>query len=152
MAGCKHEAEEVVAYLIIEDRLEIRGGPLLCGFELVAELLQLAPEPLPPAEQIDRTMLRGAHQPGPWVARDARVRPLLERRDESVLCEVLGQTDVAHDACDTRDQLRRLDPPHRIDRAMRIGSGHPDHLTSLIPATARLGLDQLPALGPLPAL
>src|SRR5215472_811418 len=78
MAGRKHQAQEVVAYVIVEGRVEIGLGPLLCGLELVAELHQLALESLPPAEEIDRTMLRGAHQPRARVARDARFRPLLQ--------------------------------------------------------------------------
>ena len=56
----------------------------------------LALEQRSPAQQVDRAMLRGGHQPGARVVRDARLRPLLERGDERVLRQVLGQADVAH--------------------------------------------------------
>ena len=49
---------------------------------------------------------------------------LLEADDQSVLCEVLGKTDIAHDPHQTGDEPRRLDPPDRVDRAMRVGSRH----------------------------
>ena len=56
----------------------------------------------------------------PGIVRDAGLRPLLERRDERVLREVLGEPDVAHDPREPRDELRRLDPPDRLDRAVRV--------------------------------
>ena len=84
----------------------------------MTELLVLALEQLVPAEVVDRAMLRGGHEPGARVARDARLRPLLERGDERILREVLGKTDIAHDPRETGDEPRRLDPPDRVDRAM----------------------------------
>lgn len=87
----------------------------------MTELIDLASEPLFSAQEIDRTALRDGHQPGARVARDARLRPLLERRDQRILSEILGKTDVAHDPREAGDHPRRLDPPDRIDRAMRVG-------------------------------
>ena len=49
-------------------------------------------------------MLRRGHEPGARVVRDARLRPLLERGDERVLREILGQADVAHDAREAGDE------------------------------------------------
>ena len=69
-------------------------------------------------------MLRGGHEPGARVVRDARLRPLLERGDESVLRELLGEADVAHDPREAGDEPGRLDPPDRVDRAMGVGSRH----------------------------
>src|SRR4051794_19493085 len=69
-------------------------------------------------------MLRGGHEPGARVVRNARLRPLLERGDESILGKILGKTDVAHDPRQTGDEPGRLDPPDRVDRAMGIGSRH----------------------------
>ncbi len=57
----------------------------------------LALEPLVAAQQIDGAILRGSYEPGAGVARDARLRPLLERGDQSIVRQILGQTDVAHD-------------------------------------------------------
>ena len=50
MAGREHEAQEVVADIVVEGRVEIRRGRLLLGFELVAELLVFALEPLASAQ------------------------------------------------------------------------------------------------------
>ena len=86
--------------------------------QLAAELLGLALEHLAAAEAVDRAVLGGGHEPGARVVRDARLGPLLERRDQRVLGEVLGEADVAHDG-QPGDQPGRLDPPDRLDRAMR---------------------------------
>src|SRR3989475_9598767 len=64
-------------------------------------------------------MLRGGHEPGARIVRDARLRPALERGDERVVRQVLGETDVAGDAREPGDELGGLDPPHGIDRAER---------------------------------
>ena len=124
MAGREHEAQQVVADVVVEGRVEIRHGHLLPGLELVTELLVFALEPLVSPQEIDRAMLRGGHEPGARIVRDARLRPLLERGDESILGEVLGKADIAHDPRETGDEPRRLDPPDRVDRAMGIGSRH----------------------------
>ena len=55
---------------------------------------------------IDRPVLGRCHQPGAGVARDARLRPLLERRHERIMREILGEADVAHDAHERCNQLR----------------------------------------------
>src|SRR5260370_6024076 len=68
-------------------------------------------------------MLRGGHEPGARVVRDARLRPLLECRDQRVLRQVLGQAHVSHDPCQAGDQAGRLDRADRLDRPMRV-RGH----------------------------
>src|SRR5439155_17122630 len=90
----------------------------------VAKLLVLAFEQLVAAEEVDRTVLRGGHQPGTGIARDAGLRPLLERGDERIVREVLGEPDVAYDPREAGDDPRRFDPPDRVDRAMGVGSRH----------------------------
>src|SRR5271170_1641382 len=67
-------------------------------------------------------MLSCGHEPGARVVRDARLRPLFERGDESILSEVLGETDIAHDSRQAGDEPRRLDPPDCVDGAMSAGS------------------------------
>ena len=124
MAGGEHEAQQVVADVVVERGVEIRHGHLLLRLELVAELLVLALEQLAPAQQVDRAMLGGGHEPGARVVRDARLRPLLERGDQRVLRELLGQADVAHDPREAGDEPGRLDPPDRVDRAVGVGSRH----------------------------
>ena len=120
MAGGEHEAQEIVADVVVERGVEVRHGRLLLDLELVAELLVLALEQLVAAQAIDGAMLGGRHQPGAGVVRDARLRPALERGDQRVLRQLLGQADVAHDAREAGDELRRLDPPDRVDRAMGV--------------------------------
>ncbi len=84
----------------------------------------LALEPRVSAEVINGTMLGGGHEPGARIVRNARLRPLLERGDQSILREVLGKADIAHDPRQAGDEPGRLDPPDRVDRAMCIGSSH----------------------------
>src|SRR5229473_7005353 len=84
----------------------------------------LALQQLVSAPMIDRAMLRGSHEPGARVVRDARLRPLLERGNESVLCEFLGKTDIAHNPRETGDDPGGLDPPDRVNCSMCIGSRH----------------------------
>src|SRR5438132_9163937 len=74
-------------------------------------------------------MLRGGHKPGTRVVRDARLRPLLERGDQSVLRELFGQTHITDAPRENSNDRGGLDPPDRVDRAMRMGSrhGYPSH-------------------------
>src|SRR5260370_22311819 len=108
----------------------------------------LALEKLIPAKVIDRTMLRGGHEPGAWVVWDARLWPLFEGRDESVLRELLGKANVAHDAREAGDDPGGLNPPDCIDGAMGIGRrhGYPSHHLQSARASpgARLSLRRHP--------
>jgi hypothetical protein len=56
----------------------------------------------------------------PSPIRNAVARPLLERRDEGVLRDLLGQPDVTQQARERGDETRALDPPDRLDRAPRV--------------------------------
>src|SRR5262249_16812170 len=58
------------------------------------------------------------------LVRNARFGPLLECGEESVLCNLLGHADIAHQACDAGDELGLLDPPDCIDGAIWIGGRH----------------------------
>ncbi len=124
MTGGEDEAQQVVAHVIVERGVEIRHGHLLLRFELAAELLVLALEPLVSAEEIDGAMFRRGHEPGARVVRDARLRPLLERGDKSILRQLFGKADIAHDPRETGDEPGRFDPPDRVDGAMYVGSRH----------------------------
>ena len=101
-------------------------------------------------------MLRGGHEPGARIVRDARLGPALERGDERVVRQVLGETDVAGDAREPGDELGGLDPPHGIDRAVRIGLRHRLRsfcairaLTSLRTSVAERGLSTVKRMVPL---
>src|SRR5438132_13017162 len=92
-----------------------------------------------PPKIIDRAVLRRGHEPGARVVWDARFRPLFEGHDKSVLRELLGKADVAHDARKAGDDPGRLDSPDRVNRAMRVSSrhGYPSHhLQSARPSPA----------------
>src|SRR2546422_2965226 len=78
MTGCEHEAEQIVADVIVERRGQLPLGTLLAGFELVTELGVLALEQLAPAQGVDGSVLCGRHEPGARVVRDARLGPPLE--------------------------------------------------------------------------
>src|SRR5207253_8842454 len=132
--GCEHgmardedQAQQVIAEIVVESRIQIWHGPLL-RTKLATKLLVLALEQSISAEVINRPMFRRGHQPGARVIGDARLRPLLERGDQSILCEIFGQSDIADDPRETGDEPGRLDPPDCVDRAMCIGSHcHPSH-------------------------
>jgi hypothetical protein len=123
MAGNEDEAKEIVADLVVERCVEVRRDRFLHR-ELAAELFMLTFEELVPAELIDRTVLRGCHQPGAWPLGDARCRPLLQRRDESILRKLLRDADVADHPRKAGDELRPLDPPDCVDGTMCLGSRH----------------------------
>ena len=124
MTGSEYEAQEVVADVVVDRVLETRHANLLPSLELATELLVFALEQSSPAQQIDRTMLCGGHEPGARVVWDTRFRPALERDDESILREILGNADIPHDPRKPGDEPRRLDSPDRVDREMGVGSRH----------------------------
>jgi hypothetical protein len=55
-------------------------------------------------EQVDRAMLGRGHEPGAGVARNTAVRPLFERSDQRVVCEVLRKPDIANEASQPGDE------------------------------------------------
>ena len=124
MAGNEHQAKKVVADVIVESRIEVGHRGVLPGFELVTQLLMLALEELVAAQSVDGAMLGGCHQPGSRFVGHAGFRPLLERSNERVLREILGDPDVTDYARQTANESSRLDLPDRLDGAMCIGSRH----------------------------
>ena len=124
MTADEDEAEEVVTELVVHRGVEIGDPRLLPVLEVVPELLELALQPLVPADEIDRAMLRRGHEPGAGVIGDARLRPFLERDDQRVLGELFGEPDVPHDPHQPGDEPGGLDSEHRVDRAMGLGSRH----------------------------
>jgi hypothetical protein len=76
----------------------------------------------PAPQLIQRAVLGGGHQPGSGVFRNARFEPLLERREQRILGQLLGQPHVAHDASQARDDASRLDVPNRAHGAMDLPS------------------------------
>src|SRR5271167_1440538 len=114
MTSGEHETQEVVANVVVESRFKIWHGHLFL-FKLATEFFVLAFQHGVSTEVINGTMLGGGHEPGARVVRDARLRPLFERGNESILCEVLGKADVADDPHETGDEPGELDPPDCVD-------------------------------------
>ena len=117
MARDEDQPQQVVADVVVERAS--RSAPLSrCDLELAGEFLVLA---------LERACRGGAGRwRGAWRSPSARrpgcpgrpTRPLLERRDQRVLRQLLGHADVAHDARQAGDEPRRLDAPDRLDRAV----------------------------------
>ena len=76
------------------------------------------------AELINGAVFRYRHQPRAWTIRDASHWPTLQRRNERLLREVLGEANVTNKANETTDQPRGLDAPDRLDRLARGGLRH----------------------------
>ena len=136
MAGGEDEPQKVVVervvgrgrkVLLINGRAQLRIAAQLLGLTLVD---LRAPQP------VDAAMLGGGHEPGARVVRDARLRPLLEGGEERILGDLLGHPDVPHDPREAGHQLRRLDPPDRLDRPVRVSNRHL-RLAPPSPAAAR---------------
>src|SRR5262249_38543859 len=115
---------EVVADLVVDRGFQLPHGRLPARIRLAAELLVLPADPLPAAENVDAPPLRDGHEPGSRVFRDARLRPALESRHESVLAELLGEAPVPDHPCEAGDQLRRLDSPDSLDPLAHVSGRH----------------------------
>ncbi len=124
MAGGEHQAQEVVAHLVVEGGVQVGLVGVLADLELARELLLLALVQLAAPQAVDRAVLCRAHQPGARVVRHALVRPLLQGRHQRLLGEVLGQAEVADDAGEAGDQPCRLDSPDGFDRPVGVGDRH----------------------------
>jgi hypothetical protein len=73
-------------------------------------------------EVVERAVFGHLHQPRAGIARHAFGRPLLERGDQRVVREILGEADVTDHADETGDQAGRFDAPDRVDSALDVGA------------------------------
>ena len=120
----KTRRKQIVADIVVERRVGIGRKGFAVDLQLAADLLMLALQHLVAAEMIEGAPLGGRHQPGARVGGNALARPLLQRRNQRLLRELLGQPDIAHDAGQPGDQLGLLDAPDSVDRAVcRRGGG-----------------------------
>jgi len=78
---------------------------------------------------IHGAVLAGGHQPRTGIVWDARLGPLFEGSDQSVLRKFFGEADVAHNARETGNNPGGLNPPNGFDGAMdsRGRHGLPSH-------------------------
>src|SRR5690242_4124878 len=126
MAGGENQTQQVVPDVVIERGVEIVLGTHLPSLELVADRLVLAVEHLAAPQPVDSAMLGGGHEPGARIVGHARRGPLLERREQRLLRQILRQPDIpAHHARETRDEPGGFDPPDRIDGRMDVGHYRP---------------------------
>jgi hypothetical protein len=119
MTGSEHQAQKVVADVVVDRGFEIRDRRL-GRVQLVAEGVLLAQVQLAAAELVDRPAFGRRHQPGPGVVRHTGLGPALERRDHGILRELLRQTDVLDHACQTSDQPRQLDSKNRSEGVLGV--------------------------------
>ena len=125
MARGEDEPQQIVADVVIDARRRDRERPTpAASSSSWPSCSCLRSSSFWRRSEIDRAMLRGGHEPCAGIIGNARLGPLLERDHERILREVLGQADVAHDAREPGDHLRRLDSPDGIDRAVRIRKRH----------------------------
>jgi hypothetical protein len=125
MAGDEHQAQQIVidpaAIALGIDSFErelefcIVHGRRRRVLALELEIFLVASLVTP--KTIDSATLGGGHQPCCRILRYARLRPLLECRDECVLRQFLGKPDVTNKPRETGDQLGRFDPANGFDRA-----------------------------------
>ncbi len=91
----------------------------------VAHLLQLAREVDVAPDAVDGPPPRRRREPGAGLVGQSVAGPLLEGLDEGVLREVLGEADVTDEPRDDCCDLRGLDAPNGLDRALHLGGvGH----------------------------
>ena len=123
MAGDEDQAQQIIADLIVGGRLDTVAA-LLIHLELGTKDFVLGSQHALVAQPVDGAVAGGRREPRPRIVGDAGARPLLERRDERILRELLGCSHVAGQARESRDELRRLDPPDRIDGALDFRGLH----------------------------
>jgi hypothetical protein len=96
MAGDEHQTQQIVAHRIIDGSIEV-GPVLLQGLEIVDHFDVLPVEHLATPQDVDGPVLRGRHEPRTRLVRNPGSRPPLQRSNQRILRQVLGQPDIAHD-------------------------------------------------------
>ena len=116
VAGEEDQPQHVVVD-VVDESVEV-GHLHLLPFQGVAELRRTTAQGVGAPERVDAASLGGLHQPGRRVVGDAVARPLLQRGDERVLGEVLGEGEVAGHPGE------RADEPRRLRHATPVGRRH----------------------------
>jgi len=96
MTGDEEQAQQIITNIVVKSGVQIRHGHLFRP-KLSTQFLMFSLKSRVSAEVIHGTMLGSRHEPGARVIRDARLGPLLERGDQSILREILGQAHITHD-------------------------------------------------------
>ena len=123
MTGRENEPQQIVADIVfargIERIDEIGRDVRFLRVEIASVLLVLARVQRVLPQTVERLVLRCRHEPRSRLFghAHARLAPVLQRGDERVLRQFLGERDIAHHARHARNHLRGLDAPHRVDGA-----------------------------------
>jgi hypothetical protein len=104
MAGDEYESKEVVADVVIDRHVAFGQGGVLPDLEIAPDHVVLLGQQRLPTQEVDRPPPADGHEPGARVLRDAGLGPLLERRDERILGEILGEAHVADNASQPGDE------------------------------------------------
>jgi hypothetical protein len=121
MTRDEHQPHQIVADVTRLGRILARRAD---ERRLVGDRLMAALEELAPPQLIERAVLRSRHQPRARVVGDSGRGPSLERAQECLLRELLGEPDLRQHAREARDDLGRFHAPHRLDRALNGRLGH----------------------------
>ena len=117
MAGGEDQPQQFVADVVVERGVEI-GHRLLLLREIERNHAVLARQHPATAQMIQRPAFGRCHQPGAGLFRHAGRRPVLQRRQQGFLRQVLRQRHVAQHPRQAGDEPRLLDPPDREDGPM----------------------------------
>jgi hypothetical protein len=116
VAGGEDQAQQVVADFIGARRIQpidkIGHDQGLLRFEFMADLLVFDQQHLGAAQVVQSAVLAGGHEPGARVGGHAVARPMLQRRHQGVLRQLLGQADVAHQPRHASDDLGAFTAPN----------------------------------------
>ena len=123
MAGGEDQPQQFVADIVVERCVQIGHGLLLL-LHVPRHDVVLAREHLAAAQMIQRPALGGRHQPGAGLFRHAGRGPMLDRRQQGFLRQILRQRHVAQHPRKAGDQPRLLDAPNRNNGAMDVGCCH----------------------------
>src|SRR6185437_596571 len=88
--------------------------------EVHLDLAMLVFDPVLAPQDIQSAMLRGGDQPGSRIVRNPRLRPVLERREQSFLRQILGQAHIPHQPGEYRDHFGGLDAPNSLDALLDV--------------------------------
>ena len=90
----------------------------LASVEIVSHRAIALVEPCAPTPAVDCPSFGNSGEPGARVLRHARLWPLSQRVDQSLLCEVFGEADVSGHLGECRDDARAFDAPDGVDRSL----------------------------------
>jgi len=113
VAAGEHQAEEVVAEVLLTGDGQLGRGQRELRADVAPELLVLALEVGVAAQPVDRPVLGGRHEPGARIGRDARLRPRLQRADQLRLsarssARPTSRTSRARPAIRRADSIRQI--------------------------------------------